>query len=174
MAESADAEDLKSSNRELLCGFKSRSRHQTFEPRTAVGQAGFVFSQKGSRAARRAARTPDSPPDALGYSMTNPHRRDDRGGVGRSRPHDGPQSRVWISTNRRLTVPNHTTIINLVRHRWTASSVLPWGFSRSLVRSRRQDGRCGTTRFLLIWIEKYVTRPQRSLRVLGCQSNSGW
>ena len=82
--------------------------------------------------------------------MTNPHRRDDRGGVGRSRPHDGPQSRVWISTNRRLTVPNHTTIINLVRHRWTASSVLPWGFSRSLVRSRRQDGRCGTTRFLLM------------------------
>ena len=50
----------------------------------AVGRAGFVFPQNPLRAARRAARTPDSRPDASESFMTNPHRGDDRGGVWRA------------------------------------------------------------------------------------------
>ena len=43
MAESADAEDLKSSNPEGLCGFKSRSRHQFFRNPQKVLDGGFYF-----------------------------------------------------------------------------------------------------------------------------------
>ncbi len=46
MAESADAEDLKSSDPEGLCGFKSRSRHQWCKnPHTAL-TAGFICARK--------------------------------------------------------------------------------------------------------------------------------
>lgn len=43
MAESADAEDLKSSDPEGLCGFKSRSRHQFCKNPHIPLDGGFYF-----------------------------------------------------------------------------------------------------------------------------------